>query len=125
MSRCACGLLCLAVLGIAFSSGFTALFRAEKKHPAEEKGIKSINSDVETKITFANKSGKTIKVFWLDFDGKRKFYQTLEDDESYDQDTYLTHPWVITDEDDNAWYVYYPDAQPRTVEVVAPKQKEK
>jgi hypothetical protein len=50
-------------------------------------------------------------------------YQTLEDDESYEQDTFLTHPWVITDADDNAWYVYFPDAQPRTVEIVAPKQK--
>jgi hypothetical protein len=34
----------------------------------------------------------------------------------------LTHPWVITDEDDNAWYVYFPDAQPRTIEILAPKK---
>ena len=39
------------------------------------------------------------------------------------QQTYVTHPWLITDADDNAWDVYFPDAQPRIVEIVAPKKK--
>ena len=111
-------LICLSLL--AASAG---LLRAEKKHPAEEKGLKSVSGDVETSIKFANKSGKTVKVYWLDYEGDRKLYQTLKDGDSYDQQTYLTHPWVITDENDNAWYVYFPDAQPRSVEIVAPAKK--
>ena len=35
----------------------------------------------------------------------------------------MTHAWLITDENDKAWYVYSPDAQPRTVEIVAPEKK--
>src|SRR5271167_4674130 len=77
---------------------------AQKKHPDEVKGIKSINGDVETKIAFTNKSGKTIKVYWLNYEGKRELYQTLKDGEYYEQQTFVTHPWLITDADDNAWY---------------------
>jgi von Hippel-Lindau disease tumor supressor len=118
MSRKVCGLLpliCLSLLVV-----WPAAAQAEKKHPAEEKGIKSVSHDVEATLKFVNKSGKTVKVYWLDYEGDRKLYQTLQDGESYDQPTYLTHPWVITDENDDAWYVYFPDAQPRSVEIVAP-----
>ena len=110
------------LLSLSFIVACPLSGRAEKKHLAEEKGIKSVNSDVEAKIKFDNKSGKTVKVYWLNFDGNRELYQTLKDGESHEQETYLTHPWVITDENDNAWYVYFPDAQPRTVEIVAPKK---
>lgn len=95
--------------------------QADKKHAAEEKGIKSIGSDVATSITFVNKSQQTIKVYWLDSEGQRKHMETVKDGESREiEPTYLMHPWLITDEDDKAWYVYYPDAQPRSVEIVAP-----
>jgi hypothetical protein len=112
----------LVLISLPFVVGCPSLSHAQKKHPAEEKGVKSVNSDVEAKIKFDNKSGKTTKVYWLDFDGNRKLYQTLKDGESYEQETFLTHPWVITDENDNAWYVYFADAQPRLVEIVAPKK---
>jgi von Hippel-Lindau disease tumor supressor len=121
VTLCARGLLLIFCLSLL--AAWPPLVRAEKKHPAEEKGIKSVNSDVEAKIKFVNKSEKTIKVYWLDFDGDRKLYQTLKDGESCELETFLTHPWVITDENDNAWYLYFPDAQPRTVEVVTPEKK--
>ncbi len=65
---------------------------AEKKHPAEEKGIKSVTGDVAATIEFVNASGKTVKVYWLDYDGRRKLYQTLAAGDSYEQQTFLTHP---------------------------------
>ncbi|MBV9123144.1 MAG: hypothetical protein JO112_07295 [Planctomycetes bacterium] len=113
----------LLLLGLSFLLVWPALAQAEKKHPAEEKGIKSVSGDVEAAIEFVNKSGKTVKVYWLDYDGDRQLYQTLKDGESYGAKTFLTHPWVITDENDDAWYVYFPDAQPRSVEIVAPEKK--
>ena len=110
---------CLAIL---LAWGPSA--HAEKKHPAEEKGIKSENGDVETTIKFVNKSKQTIKVYWLDYEGVRTLYETVKNGDSYEAGkTYLTHPWLITDGNDDAWYVYFPDAQPRTVEIVAPEKK--
>jgi hypothetical protein len=92
-----------------------------KKHRAEQQGIKSTQSKVETTITFVNRSKQTIKVFWLDYEGKRQFKEAVKDGDSYtSQRTYLTHPWLITDKDENAWDIYFPDAQPRTVEIFGP-----
>ncbi len=91
------------------------------RHPAEANGLKSIDSKVETSITIANRSGQTIKVHWLDYEGKRQFRATVKDGDSFgSQRTFLTHPWLITDEEDNAWDVYLPDSQPRTVEIREP-----
>jgi hypothetical protein len=110
----------LGLVSLSFLVAWPAVARAEKKHLAEESDIKSVSSAVETTISFTNKSGKTVKVYWLDYNGHRKLYRTLKDGQSQDQVTYLTHPWLITDENDDAWYVYFPDAQPRSVEIVAP-----
>ena len=91
-----------------------------RKHSAETKGIKSMSSNVETTIKFVNSSKQIIKVYWLDYEGRRQFKETLKDGDSYESNrTYLTHPWLITDKDDNAWDIYFPDAQPRTVEIRA------
>ena len=94
-----------------------------KRHAAEANGLKSIDSKVETSIKFVNRSGQTIKVYWLDYDGNRKLYKTLLARQLYDQETFLTHPWLITDENDKAWHIYFADAQPRTVEILEPEKK--
>jgi membrane protease YdiL (CAAX protease family) len=94
----------------------------EKKHPAEAMGIRSTNFGLQTTIKFLNESKQTIKVYWLDLDGHRKLAGPLKHGQYYeDTKTSPTHVWLITDENDNAWYVYLPDAQPRTVEIVAPE----
>jgi hypothetical protein len=90
---------------------------------AEDNTIQSTSGIIETSIKFINKSGQPIKVYWLDYEGKRKLYAKVKAEDSYIQQTYVTHPWLITDADDNAWDVYFPDAQPRIVEIVAPKKK--
>lgn len=93
------------------------LLGADSRHPAEEAGIKSGASLVEARITFINDSDATIRVYWLDFRGARVLYHTLKPGEAAVQVTYLGHPWLITDEDDNAWQLYYPDAQPRKIKI--------
>lgn len=61
-----------------------------------ERSIKSDVSDAPTKVVFKNESGSPIKIYWLDYEGKRVFYNELLDGRSYTQDTYMTHPWVVT-----------------------------
>ena len=101
------------------------LVPAELKHPAEATGLKSTMSDVETTIKFVNQSKQTIKVYVLGYDGQRQFAATVKDGESFEATkTSPTHAWLITDENDKAWYVYSPDGQPRRVEIVAPEKKQ-
>lgn len=96
---------------------------AETQHAAERSGLRSGPSLVEASLNFINRSGQTLKVYWLDSSGKRVLYKTLKPQQGYTQLTFLTHPWLITDADDNAWYLYYADAQPRTVEIIEPALK--
>ena len=95
-----------------------------KKHPQEKKGARSLRSERESRITFINKSGQTVKIYWLDFDGERVLYQTLKHGEKYElQRTYLTHPWLVTDKKDQAWEVHLPKPNGSTVVIEAPKKK--
>ena len=98
----------------------TSLFAAEK-HPLEVRGVKSVNmGDLKTSIKFENQSGKTVKLFWIDFEGNRKLYATIEAEKMVTQATFLGHAWLITDADDNAWYIFFGDGQARTVTIAAP-----
>jgi VHL beta domain len=90
---------------------------AQRRHPTEAAGIRSINGDFSTSVKFINNSLITVKVYWLDYDGKRKFYKSLQAGEQYIQETYLTHPWLITDPRNNSLYLFFPDAQARIAEI--------
>ena len=80
-----------------------------------EKGTYSIHANIPTSIRFENKSGKIVKIYWLDYSGNRKLYKVLEKDQVHNQQTYVTHPWLITGDDDRAMQIYFPDSQSRTV----------
>jgi hypothetical protein len=80
-----------------------------------EKGTYSIHANIPTSIRFENKSGKIVKIYWLDYSGNRKLYKVLEKDQAHDQQTYVTHPWLITGDNDRAMQIFFPDSQSRTV----------
>jgi uncharacterized protein (TIGR03067 family) len=110
-----------------FTKGVLLVFervKVAKEHSAEEKGIKSSNANFKTLIRFLNLSKQPIKVYWLNYEGDRRLEGTVQDGDSMVEETFLTHPFLVTDEKDKPWYVYFPDAQPRTVEIVAPKEKQ-
>ncbi|HUI05405.1 MAG TPA: hypothetical protein VL486_00205 [Verrucomicrobiae bacterium] len=87
-----------------------------RKHPAEMMGVASVSLPlVPTAIVFVNRSPGVRRVYWLNFKGERQLYLTLKPGESGDQKTYLGHPWVVTDDHDNALGLYYPDGQTRVV----------
>jgi von Hippel-Lindau disease tumor supressor len=59
-----------------------------------EKGLRSKNSNVSTEVRFKNTTRDVWDIYWLDFKGKRIFYNSLKPGEAYTQQTYVTHPWV-------------------------------
>jgi len=82
--------------------------------------VRSLNSDTPALITFANRSNQSVKIFWIDFGGNRQLYKTLESGGSFTQQTFLTHPWLVTDAQAQPWNVYMPEGRPRTVVLQAP-----
>jgi von Hippel-Lindau disease tumor supressor len=89
---------------------------AGRPHPAELVGLKSVVG-AHAQVTFVNHSTQTIRIYWLNYEGQRVLYKTLDPGEQFLVFTYLHHPWLITDADDNAWTIYFPEAQPRRIEI--------
>jgi hypothetical protein len=66
-----------------------------------EARLRSTSSLFSTNVQFINRKPFRVKVYWIDFAGKRQHYFDLEPNEVRWQQTYTTHPWVITDSGDN------------------------
>ena len=58
---------------------------------------KSVASTKSAQITFVNQTNETVRVYWLNFSGQRVLYKSLPAGQSYTQNTYITHPWVVLD----------------------------
>jgi hypothetical protein len=56
---------------------------------------RSLVGKVRTKIRFVNKTRGVVRIYWLDYRGKRVYYNKLGPDARYVQRTWRTHPWVI------------------------------
>jgi hypothetical protein len=83
----------------------------------EEGTLRSLEGNVQTSIVFTNKENRPIHVYWLDYDGKRILYETLGTGQVFSIQTYVTHPWLITDAKDNCKAIYMPTSKRLEVSV--------
>jgi hypothetical protein len=63
---------------------------------ATESQFKSVSGTTRAVLQITNNTDETVKAYWLDYTGKRVFYENIAPHTSYLQATWLTHPWVIT-----------------------------
>jgi hypothetical protein len=75
--------------------------RLKSQSCSAENNLRSLYSQISTNIRFINQKTFRVKVYWIDFTGKRQHYFDLEPNEVRDQQTYVTHPWLITEAGDN------------------------
>jgi hypothetical protein len=75
---------------------------------ADESQYKSVVANFPTQITFVNQSNSSVRLYWLDYGGKRKLSGTIIPGRSYRQQTYMTHPWEIADLNDRCVAIYLP-----------------
>ena len=54
-------------------------------------------SDHETFITFVNRTGRPVELFWLDTDGKRQSYGRIALGATHEQHTFAGHVWLACD----------------------------
>jgi len=83
--------------------------------------VKSQNSATPAKITFINKSGMYRSIMWLDFSGQPKDYANLNSGQEVTLDTFLTHPWMVTDGPGNCVEIVMPHAGTRVVTLTGPQ----
>ena len=86
--------------------------------PCRNRGNLSSQMSTEaTKLTFLNRSGATRNIVWLDFHSKAKSYGHLKNGEQIELDTFLTHPWMVTDSAGACLQIVMPASGGRVVEL--------
>lgn len=73
-----------------------------------EPKLKSIDGRIKTFIDFRNNSSQPVQIFWLNYSGEREKYSDLQSNKSYTQQTYLSHPWMVTNQLDECLKIYFP-----------------
>lgn len=71
--------------------------------------LKSIDSGVPVTVSISNNTSNYRSVMWLDYNGSPVHYKDLQAGESYAQETYVGHPWMIVDGPGNCIQVFAPE----------------
>ena len=58
-------------------------------------GLVAIESEHLATIHFTNNSEHSVDILWLNYEGEEIYYHTLPPEESYEQASYFSHPWVV------------------------------
>jgi len=82
-----------------------------------EGGLKSLPGTVSTNLVFRNTRPRNISLFWLNYEGRRIFYSTVRNSAQYEILTYISHPWVVVDEQGKCLELVLPGKSTATVDV--------
>jgi hypothetical protein len=88
----------LALAAVAVASTVFVSHPAAAADPCvpDGKPDRSIEGETHAPITFVNETSARVLVYWLDYEGNRQFWFDLDSDESFFENTWLTHPWIVT-----------------------------
>jgi hypothetical protein len=103
----------LYLLLICWSTAASAV----EKNCSEEAGLRSLAGDRSTQITFVNRRSEPIYTYWLNYQGRRVFYAEVAAGQSYIQQTYVTHPWVVATRAGDCLRIFMPEKAPIKVRV--------
>lgn len=81
---------------------------------SEEGSLKSQTGPATT-VDFKNSSDAGVIIYWLNMSGKRVEYKKLSAGASYTQHTFVTHPWLIANLQDQCMGIYTSDSTSNVV----------
>ncbi|CAH3167270.1 unnamed protein product [Porites lobata] len=58
---------------------------------------KSIHSFVKSPVRFINRTGRAVRVIWINYEGQEVCYSTLLTNGQLGMNTFVTHPWIAVD----------------------------
>jgi hypothetical protein len=99
----------LAVVGLSAATwwGTTGSVRGSIACASERFGARTPEgTSPATTITFTNRTGSRVRIFWLDRSGERVAYLALANEQSANQPTFVGHVWLATDANNNCLGLY-------------------
>lgn len=89
-----------------------------KVAPRVKAKLYSIESKTQSRMKFYNHTLQVRKIYWIDFDGYLVLYAILKPSDEFSVKTFLTHPWLVTDEHDQPLDIHYSKPGEKAVEIV-------
>jgi hypothetical protein len=100
----------LAAMLAVLAGGAQAQNELQDVGCAGESTLRSIDETMMTEVTFFNQSPAPIRTYRLDHQGNRQFGSEIRPGDSYVQQTYVTHPWVVTSAAKACMAIFQPEA---------------
>lgn len=97
-------------VGVNVDASTAATFSGLKASNCSEEGTIKSATGASTYVMFKNKTDAQISIYWLNAQGKRTLYKKLAAGESHNQQTYVTHPWLIANAQDSCVGIYTPES---------------
>jgi len=82
-----------------------------------EELLRSRSSNISTEITFINDTGRSVRLYWINFEGERQLYAQIPPGQRVQQPTFAKHPWIVVDADEHCLGVYRAARLPRMVHI--------
>jgi len=79
--------------------------------PTTRINAQSVNSNISIHVLFKNETRIPVSVYWLNFQGGEQFYANIQPGQSHNQQTYVSHPWVIKNMNDSSFVGFYTPTQ--------------
>ena len=87
----------MAVISIGLLSTPAGAVRLKATSACQITQKRSLAGTVKTSITFVNKTGSSVQLYWLDYKGHLVYYSTVGSGARRAQPTFRTHPWLVLD----------------------------
>ncbi|WP_223256246.1 hypothetical protein [Micromonospora endophytica] len=82
-----------------------------------ERDLRSVSGGAETSIEFVNLRSRPVILYWIDHQGRRRQYAVIQPGQSHRQQTYVGHPWVVTNGRGQALVCFEPTRTPARAEI--------
>lgn len=97
-------------------------FRKLEPIACDDKQLKSLIGTTTTYIRFDNYRSEDMLLYWINYEGVRVYYTQIEAGRSYLQQTYVTHPWVVTKKNavpgvEDCVAIFEPSSDPGVAEI--------
>jgi hypothetical protein len=101
--------VCESLLKRNSSPAWTQLYQQTGCKDGNAPKYFSMRGEQPVSLKFINQRNHRINIYWLDYRGIAQFYRSLAPGEWYIQQTFMTHPWLVSDENNRSLGAFLPD----------------